>query len=165
MNIFIVGYSGFHSGRKNKTRHCFSLKNTSKESTSDSLHSEKPVNFKSCFYKIKILQDIFLRNKTYSTLAYPVCVRKYFMLLSKDIKVLLCSVRYSVFPSVSQNALCSPYIAGPAAPRRCGAGCWIWALLGVCLYYCHIKKCVHICQLSRLMIINPSAVQKYCQNK
>lgn len=54
MNIFIVGYSGFHSGRKSKTRHCFSLKNTSKESTSDALHSENPVNFKSCFYKSKI---------------------------------------------------------------------------------------------------------------
>lgn len=50
INIFIVGYSRFHSGRKSKAR----LKNTSKESMSDSLHFEKPVNLKSCFYKIKI---------------------------------------------------------------------------------------------------------------
>lgn len=58
---------------------------------------------------------------------------------------------------------CPPHC--PAAPRRCGAGCWICALLDVCLHYCHTERYMAIFQWSRLKIINPSAAQKYCQNK
>lgn len=39
--------------------------------------------------------------------------------------------------------------------------CWVCAYI---IYY-HIERYLPIFQQSRLMIINPSAVQKYCQNK
>lgn len=164
VDIFIVGYSGFHSGRKKWDKTLFQS-----EKHKQGKHQQQFAFLKNLW----ILKLVCTRTKCNRTSFWETRLTPPWPILYMSESILCFYWRTSKCSCAPHNTLyslqsprcpkCPPHC--PAAPRRCGAGCWICALLDVCLHYCHTERYMAIFQWSRLKIVNPSAAQKYCQNK